>query len=210
MKEEKTSGRELKRSSVRIVDVHKRNGRRPFVFDDLVATLGDVGATSRRVPREIKREHIRMVDILGKGNFGAVHKAFLHETKEEPAYLVAVKQLHVTIDVDRTASLLEAALMAQFDNAFVVRLVGVVTVGDPLLFVMEYCEYGALSAYLTRHSLASKTQLAIAGDCAQGLAYLTTLNFVHRDIAARNILLNSERRAKIADFGLSREIIDSE
>ena len=49
-----------------------------------------------------------------------------------------------------------------------------------------------------------------AGDCAEGLAYLATLNFVHRDIAARNILLSSERRAKIADFGLSRETVDSD
>ena len=49
----------------------------------------------------------------------------------------------------------------------------------------------------------------IAGDCAEGLAYLSSHNFIHRDIAARNVLLSSERRAKIADFGMSREAIDS-
>ncbi len=48
-------------------------------------------------------------------------------------------------------------------------------------------------------------KLLMAGDCAEGLAYLAKRGVVHRDIAARNILVSSERRGKIADFGMSRD-----
>ena len=58
-----------------------------------------------------------------------------------------VKSLLVA-DADRTAMVQEAALMAQFDNLFVVRLVGVVTIGHPLLVVIEFCEHGALNQVL--------------------------------------------------------------
>ena len=40
----------------------------------------------------------------------------------------------------------------------------------------------------------------------QGLRFLHSLDFLHRDIAARNVLLDSELRCKIADFGLSRDM----
>ena len=104
----------------------------------------------------------------------------------------------------------EAALMAQFDHAHVVRLIGVVTIGDPLLVVLEYCEYGSLKSFLAEASLTPHVQHQMAGDCAEGMAYLSHHRFVHRDLAARNVLLSSDCRCKIADFGLSRETVNSE
>jgi serine/threonine protein kinase len=47
---------------------------------------------------------------------------------------------------------------------------------------------------------------SLACNCAEGMAYLSSLHFVHRDLAARNVLVGSDIQAKIADFGLSREI----
>jgi serine/threonine protein kinase len=113
--------------------------------------------------------------------------------------------LHASLDADRTSLLQEAALMAQFECERVVGLVGVVTVGMPLMVVIEFCEHGSLDRYLRKTTLTELERLGLAGDCAEGLAYLASRKFVHRDIAARNVLLNSERRAKISDFGLSRE-----
>ena len=97
--------------------------------------------------------------------------------------------------------------MAQFDHGNVVKLVGVVTVGAPLLVVMEYCSLGSLDAYVKVIDTSDRKKVQIAADCAAGMAYLASRKFIHRDLAARNIFLDSDARAKIGDFGMSREAV---
>jgi serine/threonine protein kinase len=43
-------------------------------------------------------------------------------------------------------------------------------------------------------------------EVCSALIYMTQKGYVHRDIAARNVLLNSERMAKVSDFGLCRQV----
>ena len=50
----------------------------------------------------------------------------------------------------------------------------------------------------------------MAADVASGLAYLSMNKYVHRDVACRNCLVNSDRNVKLADFGMTRPISDSE
>ena len=167
----------------------------------------DIEPTSaRNVPREIKRPAVRIIEALGKGNFGEVSKGFLTEHADLPGYLVAIKILHQTSDSAgaRTELLTEASVMAQFNHVNIVCLVGVVTVGDPLMVVLEYCEKGALNSYLEKNETSTGQKLHIAAACAEGLEYLASLKFIHRDIASRNVLLGADMTAKIADFGMSR------
>merc|ERR1712048_832494 len=43
---------------------------------------------------------------------------------------------------------------------------------------------------------------------ANGMAYLSSKSIVHRDLSARNILISSDSRLKVSDFGLSRVVDD--
>lgn len=95
--------------------------------------------------------------------------------------------------------------MAQLNCDFIVRLHGVTTLGEPFMMIMEYCEHGSLQAHLQEQELSETQRLTLAHDAAQGLKYLSARNIVHCDIAARNVLLNSELRGRIADFGMVRE-----
>ena len=45
---------------------------------------------------------------------------------------------------------------------------------------------------------------------SQAMVHLESLNFVHRDIAARNVLVASQDVIKLADFGLSRGLDDTD
>ncbi|CAL5413423.1 unnamed protein product [Camellia sinensis] len=75
--------------------------------------------------------------------------------------------------------------------------------------VYEYFENGSLHSWLHEHNekLNWKTRLRIAIDVANGLQYIhehTRPRVVHKDIKSTNILLDANKRAKIANFGLAK------
>lgn len=165
-----------------------------------------------KYPREVPRSSVVLLDELGKGAFGLVWKGVYRELRGHVSYLVAIKSLHSTgTDQERTELLSEAAILAQFDSNFVVRLIGVVTVGAPVLMLVEFAEFGSLKSFLERQKkvLAADVLMLWAGDVAEGLDHVHSLGFLHRDVAARNVLVSSELRCKVSDFGLAREVDDN-
>ena len=74
----------------------------------------------------------------------------------------------------------EALVMAQFNHEHVVRLIGVVSQHQPLLIVMEYCEFGSLEAYIRNTSVdptgpaTTATALATTGPAATTAMPLST------------------------------------
>ena len=115
----------------------KRQRGKPHDFSDILTMMQNLPrmADGPVAPREIRREHVKIISNLGKGNFGSVDKATLQEQSAAglPAYLVAVKQLLSKRNEDKVSLLEEAAIMAQFQHVHCVCLIGVVTVGDPLM-----------------------------------------------------------------------------
>ena len=180
---------------------------RPFNFEVLLSD-SILSIEQTVLPKEIKRGYVILDSVLGQGNFGEVHKGTM-KTQDNSIATIAVKVLHRNKDdaivIARISLLEEAAIMAQFDHPRVVRLIGVVTVGNPLLVLMEYCEGGSLENYLKTANLSTANKIEIALGCAEGLAYLASLKYIHRDIASRNVLLDVNHCPKIADFGMSRE-----
>lgn len=81
--------------------------------------------------------------------------------------------------------------------------------------VYEYVENGSLYSWLhedKNEKLNWVTRLRIAVDIANGLLYIhehTRPKVVHKDIKSSNILLDSNMRAKIANFGLAKSGINA-
>ena len=127
---------------------------------------------------------------------------------------VAVKSLHVTDDAEsvhgRDMMLSEAALMAQFKHENVVQLIGVVTVGEPIYIILEFCENGAMDGFLQSNTIENAEMERFAIESANGMKYLCSLRFIHRDLASRNVLLATGLKCKIADFGMSRAAVNSD
>jgi serine/threonine protein kinase len=86
-----------------------------------------------------------------------------------------------------------------------------VTAATPILMVLEYVAYGDLRAVLRtcreqQIAVRPVEQLLFARQVASALEYLAAKAFVHRDVAARNILVGQYCEVKLADFGLSRQL----
>ena len=67
---------------------------------------------------------------------------------------------------------------------------------------------GTLQSFLraskTFRVLTTSARLAISNDICKGMLYLTDHRFVHRDLASRNVLVNTQYVCKISDFGMSK------
>ncbi|CAN1270960.1 Serine/threonine-protein kinase STY13 [Linum perenne] len=73
--------------------------------------------------------------------------------------------------------------------------------------VVEYLPGGTLKKFLIRNrrkKLAFKVVIQLALDLSRGLNYLHSKKIVHRDVKTENMLLDSQRTLKIADFGVAR------
>ena len=196
---------------------------------------GEDNGTARVVPEELPRSSIVLITELGHGQFGTVHKGLYKPPRTVPGhgtalavnnmiytgkgsapakptfeYTVAVKSLKEAPTPDTKADFMrEAAITAQFDHPNVVGLIGVVTKADPCLLVLQFCENGALDVMVGERDLAPDLLCTFSQHIALGMAYLSSRRFVHRDLASRNVLVDTRDRAKIADFGMSREFEDS-
>ncbi|XP_064235075.1 muscle, skeletal receptor tyrosine-protein kinase isoform X2 [Aotus nancymaae] len=186
---------------------------------------------------EYPRNNIEYVRDIGEGAFGRVFQARAPGLlPHEPFTMVAVKMLKEEASADMQADFQrEAALMAEFDNPNIVKLLGVCAVGKPMCLLFEYMAYGDLNEFLRSMSphtvcslshsdlsmraqvsspgpppLSCAEQLCIARQVAAGMAYLSERKFVHRDLATRNCLVGENMVVKIADFGLSRNIYSAD
>ncbi|XP_018552989.1 insulin-like growth factor 1b receptor isoform X2 [Lates calcarifer] len=171
---------------------------------------------------EVAREKISLSRELGQGSFGMVYEGLAKGVvKDEAETRVAIKTVNESASMrERIEFLNEASVMKEFNCHHVVRLLGVVSQGQPTLVIMELMTRGDLKSYL--RSLRPKEQwsslslpplkkmLQMAGQIADGMAYLNANKFVHRDLAARNCMVAEDFTVKIGDFGMTRDIYETD
>lgn len=171
---------------------------------------------------EIPKDRVVINRRLGEGAFGTVYGGEA-QLSENGWTAVAVKTLKIgSTTEDRLDFLSEAEVMKRFDHKNVVNLLGVCLQTEPIYTIMEYMLYGDLKTYLLarRHlvsekiadesDISPKRLTVMALDVARALSYLAENKYVHRDIACRNCLVNAQRIVKLADFGMTRPMFESD
>ncbi|XP_051750079.1 discoidin domain-containing receptor 2 [Ctenopharyngodon idella] len=185
---------------------------------------------------EFPRERLLFREKLGEGQFGEVHLCeaeglaeFLGEGAPLPEQdgrpvLVAVKQLRADATSNaRNDFLKEIKIMSRLNNPNIIQLLCVCVSSDPLCMVTEYMENGDLNMFLSQREMESTLThannipsvsiadlLHMSVQISSGMKYLASLNFVHRDLATRNCLLDRHLTIKISDFGMSRNLYSSD
>ncbi|RHZ18044.1 hypothetical protein DYB37_005518 [Aphanomyces astaci] len=105
----------------------------------------------------------------------------------------------------------EAAVLNMFGHhPNIVPFVGASTdLSKPLTLVTSYLSYGSVADSFTVSSnvkLSLSQKEIVLYDAAAGLLNVHEGGFVHRDIAARNVLIDPVGRGKVCDFGLCRRV----
>ncbi|XP_013862871.1 insulin receptor a [Austrofundulus limnaeus] len=172
---------------------------------------------------EVPRDKINILRELGQGSFGMVYEGIAKDIiKGEGETRVAVKTVNESASLrERIEFLNEASVMKAFSCHHVVRLLGVVSKGQPTLVVMELMTHGDLKSYLRslrpdaennpgRPPPTLKEMVQMAAEIADGIAYLNAKKFVHRDLAARNCMVAHDLTVKIGDFGMTRDIYETD
>ncbi|NXD18570.1 INSRR protein, partial [Nothocercus nigrocapillus] len=172
---------------------------------------------------EVSRDKITVIRELGQGSFGMVYEGLAQDIEAEGQETkVALKTVNELATMrERIEFLNEASVMKAFKCHHVVRLLGVVSQGQPALVIMELMTRGDLKSYL--RSLrpdaennpglpppALRDMIQMAGEIADGMAYLHANKFVHRDLAARNCMVSEDFTVKIGDFGMTRDIYETD
>ena len=175
--------------------------------------------------------------IIGKGAYGYVSKAKLHDRE------VAVKRLKSGERKEHEQNLIEELAVIEYlqssgKHENIVTMIGAVF--DPaVMIVFEFCPKGNLISFLktvqysTRNTafamriskcLNTSNQgyynfgndvidkpliyqtdlLSYASQISSALQFLSSRKVIHRDVAARNVLVVSVDRVKLCDFGLSK------
>ncbi|MBI2808950.1 MAG: DUF1080 domain-containing protein [Planctomycetes bacterium] len=155
-------------------------------------------------------EHYHILQVVGKGGFGTVLKAF----DEKLHRVVAIKVLspaYAAVGSARSRFIREARTAAAVKNEHVVAIYSVQDEAQPPYLVMELIDGISLQDKLDKQGpLSLKEILRIGMQIAEGLAAAHKQGLVHRDIKPANILLeNGVERVKITDFGLARAVDDA-
>lgn len=147
-------------------------------------------------------------NIIGRGGFGIVYKTQLRNGQ-----VVAMKKLDDKSTQGTQEFLAEVEILARIHHRHLVNLIGYSNEERQLILVYEYMSNGSLRDILRDETMSEAftwaMRLQAALGAATGIDYLHRGAFppvIHRDIKTSNILLDSNFKAQVADFGLSRNV----
>ncbi|XP_011602725.2 tyrosine-protein kinase transmembrane receptor ROR2 isoform X1 [Takifugu rubripes] len=179
--------------------------------------------------QEINMSSLRFIEELGEDRFGKVYKGHLYGfTASEPMQLVTIKTVRDRGDLTLCEEFRQEALLHfQLQHQNIVCLLGVVTKEQPMSMVFSSSSLGDLHEFLVMRSpnsdigssdddktfkstLEQADFLHILTQVAAGMEYLSSKQVVHKDLAARNILVFDKLSIKILNLGFSRNVYSAD
>uniref|UniRef100_A0A7N6BEG3 Protein tyrosine kinase 7 (inactive) n=1 Tax=Anabas testudineus TaxID=64144 RepID=A0A7N6BEG3_ANATE len=207
----------------------QQNGHTTAEIQEEVAltNMGTMATTEKRHSHvnndklHFSRANLQTITTLGKGEFGEVllSKAKgIEESQEET--VVLVKSLQSRDEQLQLNFRREAEMFGKLSHPNVVRLLGLCREAEPHYMILEYYDLGDLKQFLRisknkddkvkSQPISTKTKVSICAQVAHGMEHLSNHRFVHKDLAARNCLINSQRRVKVSSLSLSKDVYNSE
>ena len=152
-------------------------------------------------------------DLLGKGGFGRVYRAY---DREEHEY-VAIKMQSVDPDHPELRLRNEFEKVQQCRHRYIARYKECYTFssidGEKDVAIMKYYKDGSLDALIKSKKLDLEVRFVMLRQILEGIAFLHSHGIIHRDLKPQNILIaeyDGTYEPLITDFGISKQLADGE
>jgi tetratricopeptide (TPR) repeat protein len=145
-----------------------------------------------------------VLDRIGAGGMGVVYAAWDPELERRIA-LKLLRPERFGSEPDRLRLLREAQALARLTHPNVVAVHDAGTFGDRVFVAMELVEGRTLRQWLAEGSWSWRQILETFLAAGRGLAAAHAAGLIHRDFKPGNVLIGTDGRIRVADFGLARE-----
>eukprot|EP00795_Rhopilema_esculentum_P005980 gene5980-11343_t len=170
------------------------------------------GSSGRKQPGDIQnilssgqvyQQDIHNLELMGFGNAGTVYKCLHIPTQR----IIATKviPLNVSVEVQRQI-ISELDILFQCNSPFVIGFHGAFFTESKISICTEYMNGGSLDTYgVIPEAVLAKISVSVV----KGLVYLWNLKVMHRDVKPSNMLVNTDGKVKLCDFGVSIQLVNS-
>ncbi len=140
---------------------------------------------------------------IGKGTFSKVKLGINSKNNKIVAIKILEKsKIKEKEDLERTIR--EMAILKNFHHPNVIETYEIHETEESYLIIMEYCKGGELFNYIVKKDYLSEEESSFFFyQIVNGLEYIHSKGIIHRDLKPENLLLTSNHKLKIIDFGLS-------
>ena len=154
-------------------------------------------------------DRYRLLERLASGGSAEVWRA----RDEQLGRDVAVKRLHphlVPDEASRKRLAAEARAAAGLAHPVIVGIYDVDASGESPALVMELVDGESLAARIARSGpLPAAEAVSVAADVAEALFHAHQRGVIHRDVKPGNVLLSSDGRTHLVDFGIAHSLASS-
>ena len=150
----------------------------------------------------------KVVAPIGIGGMGEVYLAEREDA--DFAQRVALKLLRTDSMINAALFARERRLLAQVDHPNIARLIdgGITPEGRPWT-AMDYIDGEPLDIWCARHKPSLATRLNIFARICDAVAHAHANLIIHRDIKPSNVMIDTEGRPHLLDFGVAKLLSDA-
>ncbi len=159
-----------------------------------------------RPGERIGRYHI--LEEIGRGGMGTVYSAFDAALERRVAIKVLHRGQHGAPE-ERARLLSEAKAMAQLSHPNVVTVHEAAVDRGRVYLAMEYVPGRTARSWLAQRERTWREIVAVYRQAALGLAGAHAAGLVHRDVKPDNILVGTDERVRITDFGIAVGLVQA-
>ena len=155
-------------------------------------------------PLTVETDRYQLLELLGRGGMGEVHKAY----DPRLGRFLALKVMREATPEQAARLVSEARAQARVEHANVCKVYGVGELANKLPFIaLQFIEGKTLSAVAKQ--MTREERIAVIRDVADALHAAHRQGLVHRDVKPSNILVEKKETGwhpYVTDFGIAREI----